>query len=307
MVFSNKRLDLDGLKPTINSIPIEKQVVSRFLGVLIDNKLSWKQHITALSKKLNQNAGILIKVKGIFPLPVLKILYHSFIQSHLNYCPLIWGLGSKSSLNTSFVAQKKSLHVIAPGFVRFWYDKKTGQTPSHTKHHFQELNLPTVFTLVLQNVLIFMQKIHTSNAPQPIINMFSSSNDIIPGTCYNYFNIAPTRLSCQTHSIFHEGPRLFNDILPELEQYFADKNHNTKVSQSYLKSTNNKPFKRNIKDYLIHVQGRGDVEEWEFNNFRLYKGSRSSTRNKNNCISRTNCTETNILRRNCLADLLEDE
>ena len=153
--------------------------------------------MTALSKKLSQNSGILIKVKGIFPLSVLKTLYHSFIQSHLNYCSLVWGFGCKNSLNPIFVAQKKAIRILAPGYVNYWYNKKTGQTPSHTKNFFNELGLPTVYTLILQKVLVCMQKIQISNAPQPILNMFTESNETIPNTCYNFFEILPTRLKFQ--------------------------------------------------------------------------------------------------------------
>ena len=304
MVFSNKKLDLDNFELKVNHIPIERQVVARFLGVLVDSRLSWKKHITALTKKLNCNVGILMKVKGIFPNSVLRTLYHSFIQSHLNYCSLVWGLGCKSSLNSIFVAQKKAIRIISPGFARYWYDKNTGQTPTHTKPFFNNMNLPNVYTLILQNVLIFMQKVHTSKVPLPIINMFSLSYTLIPETCYNYFNITSTRLKCLTQSIFYEGPRSFNDILPELIHHsrhtiINSNKPNTDTDQYYLNSINGKPFKRNVKLYLMHVQGIGDVEQWEFTNFRLYKGSRSSNRTNNNYISRTNMynTETNTLRR----------
>ena len=227
MVFSNKNLELDKLKLTVNHIPIERQVVARFLSVFVDHKLSWKKHIIALTKKLNRNVGILIKVKDIFPNSVLKTLYHSFIQSHLNYCSLIWGFGCKSSLNSIFVAKKKAIRIISPGFARYWYDKNTGQTPSHTKPFFNNLNLPNVYTLILQNALIFMQKVHTCKVPRPIINMFSLSNILIPETCYKYFDsITSSRLKllkCQTQSIFYEGPRSYNDILQELTRHLIIK------------------------------------------------------------------------------------
>ena len=303
MIFSNKKLGTENLDLTINSIPIDSQETARFLGVLVDNKLSWKKHIAALSKKLNQNVGILIKVKGIFPLHVLKTLYHSFIQSHLNYCSLVWGHGCKSSLNSIFVAQKKAVRVIAPGYVNFWYDKKTGKTPSHTKPFFSELALPTVYTIVLQNTLFFMQKIHTCKAPQPILNMFSVSYECIPNTCYKYFNTHSPRLKCQRNSIFYEGPRLFNDTLTEFTQ--QNPTANTETRHNNLKAVNPKPFKRIIKSYLIGIQGCGDLQEWEFSNFRLYKGSRSSSRNKQEYISRTELYDSNKLKRNCLTDIHE--
>lgn len=311
MLFSNKKLVLDNFVLTINSTPINKQNVARFLGVLVDDHLTWKTHIVALSKKLNCNVGILTKVKGIFPLSVLRTLYHSFIQSHINYCSLLWGLGCKSSLNSIFVAQKKAIRVISPGFVRYWYDKKTAQTPSHTKKYFGDLKLPNVYTTILLNLLSFMQKVHIGKIPPSITNSFSLGNRTIPKTCYNYFNIQPARLKCQINSIFHEGPRLFNDILPEIVEYSerltsaANANANP-AHPLVLKSKNNISFKRFTKAYLLSIQGRGDTELWEFSNFRLYKGSRSS--NRINGLSRADMykTETQTLRRDCLTYLITD-
>ena len=155
-----------------------------------------------------------------------------------------------------------------------------------------------------------MQKVHTDKAPQSIVNLFASGNETIPNTCYNYFNIAPARLKCQTNSIFHEGPRLFNDILPELVEYSNRTLANTATSSNpvnhpVLKSKNITSFKRCMKTYLLSIQGRGDTELWEFSNFRLYKGSRSSNRNKNWSLSRAEVykSETHTLRRDCLTVL----
>ena len=169
------------------------------------------------------------------------------------------------------------------------------------------MNLPKVYTLILQNIIIFMQKVHTNKVPCSIIRMFCPSDTLIPETCYKYFSITSARLKCQTQSIFYEGPRSFNDILPELIHYYKNTINSTKpntdAAQCYLNSINVKPFKRNVKLYLMYIQGIGDVEQWEFTNFRLYKGSRSSNRTNNSCISRTNMhdTETNTLRRHLTA------
>ena len=105
MIFSNiGSNDLGNYQPTINNRPIEQEHVSKFLGVLMDDKLQWTHHIKSLSTKLYRNCGILYKMKGILPQKAMLILYHSFIQSHLNYC----SYGHKNSLKTLFVGQKKS-------------------------------------------------------------------------------------------------------------------------------------------------------------------------------------------------------
>ena len=289
MIFTNMRRNPDNLNLKVNAMPVEERSTCKFLGVLIDNKLTWKHHIAAVAKKLNQNAGILFKVKGLFPQKVMKTLYHSFIQSTLNYCTIIWGLGCKSSLNSIFVAQKRAVRVISPGFVNYWYDKKTGQIPSHTKMYFQELELHTIYSLVLLNILVFMQKIQLHRAPQSILDKFSLTDFQIPNTSYCNFEVPQTRLKCQTNSIFHKGPLLFNSVLQEISTETCEDNETQATNESIalnLRNTNLNPFKRAIKKYISKIQGTGDSEEWESINFRLYKGSRSSKRLKSSYIKR---------------------
>ena len=56
----------------------------RFLGVIIDSKLNWMTHIAKLACKLSRYAGILYKLWGLVPNRVLKLVYNSHVQSHLN-------------------------------------------------------------------------------------------------------------------------------------------------------------------------------------------------------------------------------
>ena len=73
----------------------------------MDSKLNWKAHNKKLASKISRNAGILYKLKGIVPDKVLRLVYNSFIQSHVDYCSCIWGLGSTASIKSVFIAQKK--------------------------------------------------------------------------------------------------------------------------------------------------------------------------------------------------------
>ena len=64
----------------VDNIVTEREKVSKFLGVLIDEKFSWKQHINDVSTKISKSNGILFKSRGIVKQPLLKQLYLSFIH-----------------------------------------------------------------------------------------------------------------------------------------------------------------------------------------------------------------------------------
>ena len=65
---------------------IDKVKCTKILGVQIDDKLSWNYHINDLCKTLPRNIGILYRLKYL-PHNILKMLYHSFVSSHMSYCP----------------------------------------------------------------------------------------------------------------------------------------------------------------------------------------------------------------------------
>ena len=74
----------------MDNIVIERENVTKFLGVLTDENLSWKQHINDVSTKISKSIGILYKSRGIVKQPLLNQLYFSFIHCHLNYANIAW-------------------------------------------------------------------------------------------------------------------------------------------------------------------------------------------------------------------------
>ena len=79
-------------------------------------------------------------------------MYHSFVQSHINYCSLVWGFYSKSNIDSLFFKQKKGMRAVMPGYVNYKY--KDGNLPGHTKSAFLEYEILTVQNLVALNALL---------------------------------------------------------------------------------------------------------------------------------------------------------
>ena len=75
----------------INGIPLERVQSFNFLGLLLNENMSWKPHIDLLSNKLAQCAGVLNKLKRFLPIHILRTLYFSMVQFRIMYCILTWG------------------------------------------------------------------------------------------------------------------------------------------------------------------------------------------------------------------------
>ena len=70
----------------INQIKIQEVKETKFLGVIIDNKLKWSAHIMYISKKIAKGIGILLKSRKVFDNDTLLSLYHTFVYPYLHYC-----------------------------------------------------------------------------------------------------------------------------------------------------------------------------------------------------------------------------
>jgi len=92
---------------------IIKQVSSvKFLGVTIDENLTWLPHIENLKKKLACSQGVLYRIKDSVPKQLYKTLYHSLFESHLSYGISVWGAQSHTVLHELFTLQKHCIRTL---------------------------------------------------------------------------------------------------------------------------------------------------------------------------------------------------
>ena len=104
-------------KPWINRLNVADPSILRinctkYLGVLIDECLSFREHIDYISLKLTRNVGILRKLNYIFPRDILRKLYCSLLHPYLLYCRTVWGRTFPSHLRHIRVLQNKALRLL---------------------------------------------------------------------------------------------------------------------------------------------------------------------------------------------------
>ena len=73
------------------------------LGVCIDHKLTWKEHIPSVCQKVAKCTAIINRIKHIVNKDSLSFLYASLIEPHLTYCVEVWGNAYKSNLHPLYV------------------------------------------------------------------------------------------------------------------------------------------------------------------------------------------------------------
>ena len=98
MVFNLPRTQNHDFKITINNIPLQPASSVNFLGVYIDSKLNWHNHISNLCSQVAKGVGIIGRLKRMLPRNVLRTIYLSLVYPHLSYCSLAWSCTSDTSL-----------------------------------------------------------------------------------------------------------------------------------------------------------------------------------------------------------------
>ena len=81
MIFSNKRIDKSDIFIKIDQKLIKQVMITKFLGVMIDSHLQWKEHINFVNLKFSKCIAIMHKLIEIFTVNTIKQLYNSFVFS----------------------------------------------------------------------------------------------------------------------------------------------------------------------------------------------------------------------------------
>jgi len=113
---------------------------TKFLGLIINNSLSWKDHIAALTSKWNKVCYAIWSIKPL-SVGILRMVYFSYVHSVISYGIIFWGNSHPS--NSIFKIKKTIIRIIT----------NTGSHDSfcHLFKQLQVLSLPSqyIFSLVV--------------------------------------------------------------------------------------------------------------------------------------------------------------
>ena len=100
-IKTNVQVKNDGLE-------IKEMTKTKFLGVIINNLLTWSDHIEMVKDKVSTNIGIISRMCYYVTKTVLLSLYHSLVEPYLQCCNVVWAVHRSTSLSALFIFQKKS-------------------------------------------------------------------------------------------------------------------------------------------------------------------------------------------------------
>ena len=95
----------------IGEFDVKNSREEKLLGVKIDSKLSFENHVSSLCKKASQKLHALARVVNFMDLAKRKSLMKAFITSQFDYCPLTWMFHSKQLNNRINKIQERALRL----------------------------------------------------------------------------------------------------------------------------------------------------------------------------------------------------
>ena len=110
MVFrSSKKKQNYNVTISINDKKIEQVKKTTFLGVIIDEYLTWNDHLSLIHNKLLRSAAIISKSRHYLNIKARKLLYYALVYPYLIYSNIIWGSTYKKRILRLINIKKKAL------------------------------------------------------------------------------------------------------------------------------------------------------------------------------------------------------
>ena len=144
---------------------VQKQSI-KFLGVVIDEKLSWKSHISYICKKVSKSTGIIFRCRYYLSNKTKQSLYYSLVYPYLTYCNIGWSSNYKNNLKWIYFLQKRIVRAL---------------TNSHFRAHtplFTQLKFLDIYKINTFHVAKFMFSYHHRLLPPYFHNLFITSHQL---------------------------------------------------------------------------------------------------------------------------------
>lgn len=205
-----KRINLDKFDIVLNGQKINRVTNSKFLGVIIDEHLSWDKHIEQIGSKISKNIGIISKLKNTLPERILLMLYNTLVLPYINYCPMIWAHENNcTKINSIYKLQKRAVRIICKKGYR-----------EHAAPYFKKLNLLTINDVSRNQLLQFVFKSRHKLIPKAFQNLFITNDKV---HCYNTrqannYHLHTVHTNLRKQSPGFRGAKLWNELPDDIKE-----------------------------------------------------------------------------------------
>ena len=206
---------------TINNVILQRTNSLKYLGVIIDYKLNWTQHIAHVKNKISKGIGIMYRARNYLSKVSMRKLYYSYIYPYLIYCIEVWGISPHTHLKPLLLLQKKIVRIMT--FSSYY---------AHTAPIFKDLKILTIDKLIVHRIGITMYKYSNGLLPDVFNTLYIKNSEI-----HTY--------STRSKDLYHvlPGTQTFSNISAKIWNSLTV---NINVNVTFIK------FKESLKLYLLN-------------------------------------------------------
>ena len=223
------RNNIRELNITINGNALKVENDVKYLGVHINDNISWNRHIANVCKRLGHGFQILRKLNNVIPVNDMFTIYKTLIQPHIDYCITIWGYAPKCHLQRIQRLQNKIFRLITNQFgwdtsPRDILNDLDVHNVTQRRDYFNGVNVYRCLNGFYPNYMSDM--LHDSSD----YNLYTTRN-----TSTGFLYVPKPRLEIYRQAFQYTGPNLYNDIPNDI-----------KTSQTLS------CFKSKLRNYTMH-------------------------------------------------------
>ena len=204
MILSRKKTERKNKTLRINEQMISEVRKIKFLGVMLDNKVNWKDHINYISGKVSRGIGMILKARRYLTKKALMTLYYSFIYPYLTYCNHIRGSTYQTNLMKLQKLQNRIIRIICNTNRR-----------DHVRPLYKATGLLQLGDINKYLTCRFMFRVCNNHVPRVFHSFFKRNREFhnYETRTANHFHVPPVRTDLAKTGIRYRGATLWNAIL----------------------------------------------------------------------------------------------
>ena len=203
------------------------------LGIQIDNKLNFENHIKSLCNKASQILGALQRISNMLDMQKKSLLFNSIIKSQFSYCPLVWMFCSRRSNSLVNNVHERALRIV--------HDNHNSSYSECTIHQ--------------QNINVLMKEIYKFEndlSPPLIDDMFQVCK--INYDLRHFQKIVNTKknsVKMGLETISYHVPQLWNLVPTDIKNALSLSTFKKKIKSWYCDSCPCRLCKRTLPVYVL--------------------------------------------------------
>lgn len=223
IIHIDRKKRLHQMNLHIKGLKIQEVKEVKYLGIILDEHLSWDKQVQRLNGFLCSYRALAYKLR-LLPIKQKKMLYEAFIKSKLTYMIHIWATANKNTLEKLQRNQNKLMKII--------YNKSKYKPTSELYMEIEELNIEELRKL---ETLKLIRRIDNGEIEDEELQLVKRSEVHRHNTrIKHHLDIKKVNTNMGQKMVMFQGLALYNS----LEEHIK-------------KETNNKKFARKVKDYIM--------------------------------------------------------